>query len=337
MSQVNSGWWQKARKWLPGLLISLIAIAILLRVSDWQGVGDALGRVRWWTLAAGVGITLVFLLLRGAAWREILDGKPGLWQSFRIVNEGYLINNILFHRAGELARAVFMGQVNNIGTARALSSIVLERVFDLVFAAGIFLLCLPLVVGANWARTAGFITLGLVIVVLFALFLAARFQEKLLGWMDTWQIKVGFWQRWLKPQIRHLFEGLAVLNRPRRFLAAVLLIGLSWGVAFLNHFVFMRALIPDAPFWWGVFTDTALAMGIALPSVPSAVGVYEAAIVGALVLLGVASETGLAFAILLHVLQFVVTAILGMIGLIQDGRSLTQVKDIFSRREQEIS
>ena len=80
-------------------------------------------------------------------------------------------------------------------------------------------------------------------------------------------------------------------------------------------------------------------MGIALPSAPAALGVYEATIVGALVLLGIPASTGtgLAFAITLHAMQFVITAILGLIGLAQDGRSLAELGRLFERKETEPS
>ena len=65
-------------------------------------------------------------------------------------------------------------------------------------------------------------------------------------------------------------------------------------------------------------------MGVALPSAPAALGVFEASIVGALSILGV-SAGALGFALLMHLFQFVITAILGIIGLIQEGRSISSL------------
>ena len=337
MSQSSAVKWKKISRWLPGLLLSLVAAVILIFVTDWQEFGQAFQQIRLGSLLLACGLTIVFLVIRAAAWRELLDGKAKFWQAFRIVNEGYLLNNILIHRAGEFARAIFMGQASGLGFSRALSSIVLERVFDLIFAAGIFLLCLPLVVGAEWAQTAGFATLALVLIGLIVLFVMARKREKVESWLRKLQVNGKLWNKFIKPQLSNLLDGLAVLNRPRRFLSGAGLILLSWLVAFGYHFVLLRALVPNAPFWWAVFTDTSLAMGIALPSAPAALGVYEGAIVGALALLGVASSTGLAFAITLHAMQFVITAILGLIGLAQDGRNLTQLGHLFETREIESS
>jgi glycosyltransferase 2 family protein len=335
----SSSKWKKVGRWLPGILISLVAAVILIFVTDWKEVGQAFRQINLKSLLFGMGLTVLFLIVRAAAWRELLDGKAGFWKSFRIVNEGYLLNNILIHRTGELARAIFMGQAGGMGFSRALSSIVLERVFDLVFAAGIFLLCLPLVVGASWAKTAGIVTLIIVLSLLVMLFLTARYRDRVERWLGKIQINGKLWNQLIKPQLNALLDGLAVLTRPRRFLFGAGLILLSWLIAFSFHFVLLRALIPNVPFWWAVFTDTSLAMGIALPSAPAALGVYEATIVGALVLLGIPASTGtgLAFAITLHAMQFVITAILGLIGLAQDGRSLAELGRLFEKKETEPS
>lgn len=337
MNRQSGGGWKKVSRWLPGVVLSLAVAVVLFFVTDWQAFARAFQQVRIISLLGAVGLTLVFLLLRAAAWRELLDGKAGFWQAFRIVNEGYLLNNILIHRAGEFARAIFMGQASGLGFTRALSSILLERVFDLIFAAGIFLLCLPLVVGATWAKTAGVITLVLVLAGLAVLFLMGRYRTRVQTWLERLNIPGKLWNQMLKPQAGNLLEGLAVLNRPRRFFLGAGYILLSWLVAFVFHFVILREFVPDAPFWWAVFGDTSLAIGIALPSAPAALGVFEGAIVGAFALLGVQSSTSLAFAITMHALQFVTTAVLGLIGLAQDGRSLSQLGRLFERRHVEAS
>jgi len=52
------------------------------------------------------------------------------------------------------------------------------------------------------------------------------------------------------------------------------------------------------------------------PSSPGALGVYEAAVVGALQLFGVDASVALAMAITTHLLQYAITGVLGVYGLI---------------------
>jgi hypothetical protein len=53
------------------------------------------------------------------------------------------------------------------------------------------------------------------------------------------------------------------------------------------------------------------------------VGVFEAAIVGALALFGVDASVALAAAITAHLIQILVTGVLGTYALFKDGESLT--------------
>jgi uncharacterized membrane protein YbhN (UPF0104 family) len=80
-----------------------------------------------------------------------------------------------------------------------------------------------------------------------------------------------------------------------------------------------------------------LAFGIALPSSPGAVGVYEAALVGALALCGVASADALAFAVAAHGLSFAVTSICGLVALVRQvpaGRGVAdRARRVLAERE----
>ena len=84
----------------------------------------------------------------------------------------------------------------------------------------------------------------------------------------------------------------------------------------------LLSIAPDAPLWWGVFADSVLAMGIAIPSAPAALGVFEAAIVGGLRILGVDYSSALAYGIVMHFLQFSITGILGFYSLTKERHSL---------------
>lgn len=314
--------WKSLRRWLPGVLISLIALYVVLRLAKWQDLGAALGKIRPIYVLAAVGFTLLFLLVRALAWRVILGGKPTLAQTFWVYNEGYLLNNILPFRAGEIGRGVLLGQLTGLGTMRVLSSIVIERAFDMAIAAGLLLATLPLALEMDWARPVAVVTLVVVLSGLIVLFLVSRNTE----WVSRKVGQIGsrwkFAERVIVPQILNLIKGLSILNSPRQFLLGLGLILLAWLVAVTEYYVVLLAVEPAAVYWWGIFTDAVLALGIAIPSAPAALGTFEAAIVGALKILGVDETRGLAYAITMHFVQFVVTGILGLIGLLRQGRPL---------------
>ncbi len=83
---------------------------------------------------------------------HIAEGKSHLIvTSFLTVCEGYLLNNFLPFRLGEIGRAFLMGRKSKLGFMEVLPTIVIERILDFAFAAAVLLSAIPFVVGATEA------------------------------------------------------------------------------------------------------------------------------------------------------------------------------------------
>lgn len=316
--------WRDAKRWLPGVLISGVALFVLFRFVNWEELSAA-----WATAAQPLNILAAFVLsvisvcVRAVLWQTLLKGRATFKSSFFIINIGYLLNNLFPLRAGEIGRAVFMGRASGLGPFHVLSTIVLERAFDLVMAAVLLLSTLALAFGQDWMRPVATITLLIVLSGLVVLFLMARNSD----WVHSQVLNLGGrWpivKKYVVPQIDALLDGLSALTSPRSFGLVLFLVVLSWALWQLIYYVMLIAIAPGAPFWWAIFMDAVLALGMAIPSAPAGLGVYEASIVAALSLLGISTSTALAFAIVMHFLQFVNTAIFGFWGLALEGKSLS--------------
>ncbi|MHB0987319.1 MAG: lysylphosphatidylglycerol synthase transmembrane domain-containing protein [Bellilinea sp.] len=317
--------WKKSRRWLPGVLISLVAIFFVARVTQWQELGPALRRFSLGYIGVMVLLTLVFLLIRAGVSRVLLSGRPRLSDAFWAINQGYLLNNILPFRLGEIGRAVLLGQQTNLPTAQILSSIIIERALDIAIAATMLLLTLPLALEMTWAKPVAILMLVVVAAGMASLFFMARYYLNVSAWVEKIGIRWKFVGKWVAPQVRSLLTGLTALTDLRQFILALLLLLASWAVAIGVYYVALLAIVPAAPIWWGVFTDAVLALGIAIPSAPAALGTFEAATVGALTILGIDQTTGLAYAITLHFMQILVTGVLGLVGLMRQGRSISSL------------
>lgn len=315
--------WKEARRWIPGLLVSVTAIIVIVKLASWPDLVTALSSFKAANLAIAILFTVASLGTRAAAWKILLDHRPNFSQTFFIINEGYLLNNLFPLRAGEIGRAVFMGQASGLGPYHVLSTIVIERAFDLAMAAGLLLATLPLALGFEWAKPVALFTLLLVFGGLLALFLAARYNLKVRQWVEQAGMRWPFIQRYLVPRLGSLLDGLEVLTKPSKFLASLFWILISWVIWVSTHFVMLRSIAPEAPFWWAAFADGVLAMGVAVPSAPAALGVFEASLAGALSLLGISFNVAIAYAIVMHFLQFLPTGIFGLWGLVQERRSLS--------------
>jgi len=323
----KSSLWRDARRWLPGVIISLVALVILLTLSKWNWADliQSWQAFKWPTLVGIVGLTILSLVVRAALWRTLLEERTTLAHSFFIINIGYMLNNLFPLRMGEIGRAVFMGGATRLSPFHVLSTIVIERAFDLVMAAILVLSTLPLALGQDWMRPVATVTLVVVVSMLVVLFLMARYRER------VHQISIRLGQRWrlvqkyIIPQVDALLEGLQALTNPRRFLLVLFWVVLNWTIWVLIYYIGILAIAPNAPFWWAMFADSLLALGVAIPSAPAALGVYEASMVAALSILGVAYASALAYAFLMHFIQFVITAVFGFWGLAREGKSLSNL------------
>jgi uncharacterized protein (TIRG00374 family) len=314
--------WRDFRRWLPGVLISLIALYMVFRLASWQDIGQAFQSIKLVYLIPGTLLVLLWLALRGLGLRALLVNQTGFWPSFRAINIGYLLNNLFPLRAGEFGRAIILGKSSQLGTAHVLSAIVIERAFDLAFAACLLLSTLPLALGMDWAKPIAITTLLVILSGFVVLFLVARNQEMVQRWANRFGERYGWVKRYILPQVQSLMNGLGVLTQPKQFLVSLAFNGLSWLVGVGLYYVMLFSIRSAVPFWWGIFADSILAMGIALPSAPAALGVFEASLVAGLGLLDVPYSDALAYAILMHFLQFVITGILGFYSLTKERHSI---------------
>ncbi len=122
-----------------------------------------------------------------------------------------------------------------------------------------------------------------------------------------------------------MLDGFSVLNRPSFLIFSLGLMLISWSLALLEDYVLLRNVVPDAPVWWVGFVLGAAAIGAGLPSVAAAIGVFEAAVVGTLFLVGVNSSRALAFALVVHALQFTLSTSIGVVGLVLEGENLASL------------
>jgi len=310
--QVNHGYEnpRARRSLISGLLLSGIAVIALVVVADPARALQVLMTASPVELAAAVVVCGLGLVARAAASRELVDGRVGLCGAFAALNIGYLANNLLPLRAGEAVRSVVLGRRSGLGIVGGATAVAAERMLDVILAATILIVALPAVgVDAGWlppvAAAAAMAGVTMLLVV-------AHRREAIVAWLEP---KLAPRPRLstLLPRLAAAFDGLA---KPLRLLRAAGWLVLSWLLAVVFFWLVLRAFIPEAPLSWAAFGIGVLAFGIALPSSPGAIGVYEAALVGALALCGVDSADALAFAVASHALSFTITSVCGLVALI---------------------
>ncbi len=308
-----------------GVLVSLAAILVLLLAVDEREVAEQLRRADYRYLPLVILLFFAALFTRALGWRTILQEKISLGRAFWTLNEGFLLNNVLPFRLGEVGRAFLLNQTAGLSFWEVLPTIFIERSFDLGITAVMLLASLPYVVGGGQNKQVAFIAGGLVLLGLAALFLVARNQSRVLA---TFEKLAARWPRLLefgRAKIPLFLDGLSALTDLGRFLRVVFWLLLTWILTVGWFYVLLIAFIPQAELLWVFFGLGVMAMGVSVPSSPGQLGVFELVWSGALVLLGVDESLAAAYAIVAHAVFIGFTVVLGAYALARDGQSLGQL------------
>lgn len=312
-------------RWLPGIVITALAIWLLSRMINWGEFLAALGRIPVWLIVLTVFIYLVTMVLRALAWQFLLQRQISAPRTVLTLNEGYLFNNILPFRMGELARAFLMGRQTRRGTFYVLSTIVVERSYDMAIAASLLLLTLPLALNMEWARPVTTLLLVIIVAGLLAVYLAARHRERVEGLVDRLAGRWGWVRRWVVPQVHSILSGFSVLTRFEFFAGSLGLLVSSWVLSILRDWFLIRAFVPDAPLWWAALGISASNIAGAIPSMMASLGTFELGAVGALTLVGMSEEHILAYAIIMHIIHLIFSSLIGAFGLSREGQTFSEL------------
>jgi len=318
---------------LPGILVSLCALAALIYFIDIGEVKNDLLQADYRYLILVLALYVLALMTRAIAWRILLLNEIPYREVFFTLNAGYLLNNILPLRLGELGRALILGR-HGLGFWRVLSTILVERVFDFAIISGMLLTTLPFVTGASQAYKVAITVFCMVLIGFVIFYLLARYRDRVLILYEL------LTERWPglrligEDRLRSFITGLAALTDLCRFLSVLIWMLVNWGLAILAQYLLLLAFVPSAELIWIVFGLAVVALGVALPSAPAYIGVLEAAWVAALSLVGVEPSTALAFAVSSHFINITITGVFGVYALVREGESLARLYSKIRKEEE---
>lgn len=310
--------------WLKTLVFAALGVGLLIfafRGVDLHAVGREMqqAKLSWFALSMAVGYAAV--ISRGMRWKLVLDSMgyhTTSWRATHAIGIGYLIN-MVFPRAGEVARATALRRSDKVPVDVLLGTIIVERLIDLIMMAillGITVLLtypelqklLASTQSAPSGDEGGFPWIAIVVLLLgLALWLLRRrFFETALGQRV---------QTFLRG-LAHGFTSILRLHNPWAYLGHTLFI---WGAYFVMVYVcfFAMPATEHISIDQGLFVMMAASLGIVVP-VPGGVGAYHYLVAKALEVLSIPYVEGLAFATLVHASQAIMlmsTGVIGFLGL----------------------
>lgn len=309
---------------LVGIGLSLALVVWLLGRLDLHEVAAQMGTARPLPLVFGAFAYLALFPLRGWRWALLLGplahragvAAPSVPLATRAFSVGFMANNLLPARLGDVVRALVLAREAKVPRTASLATVLLEKIFDGLTVVGILgfaLATLPLAEeAATPYRAVGFLMaagFGGALVVSIALTwaeqLTLRIFERLLA-----PLPAGLRSR-LLGLLERVASGLGSLRAPRLGLGITALSLAIWLLEVVVYVGVAASLGLDVGFVSLALVMAVLTLGLTAPSAPGFVGVFEALVIPALGLVGVAAEPAAAFALLLHAIHFAPGTLLG--------------------------
>ncbi len=338
----RSGRMRRAAFILIGFVISGVALFSIFRDIDFQKVLDSAERIRLIPLVGTIAIYwCVGIVARASLVRFLLRsiGSVPLGKAYRYVCIGFLVNNVMPLRMGEVVRIGGIARSSNLGFASVAGGLAVERSLDMAIATLFGLVAIiiapmsdsfrnaVLVPGSGLAATfegiqtaVYFIGPGMVATLIFFMIIARQNLKKLDA-SQHGRAKVFVWNL-----VVRFAEGFGMLGTWRGALGAIAISCLIWtsmiGVMLLRLAAF--DLPPSLPIVFVLLFSISLS--VALPSAPGYVGVYHAAAAMVLMLFGVEEEVALGFAIFSHLTDVVPGNLFGMVSMALEGLSFRDLK-----------
>jgi len=345
------------RRTFRRLLLALLVVAALsalaytsrhrVHLADftWRTFAHAVGQANVWLLLLSLVAIYGTYLIRAIRWRQFSThfGEASLAGMFSATIMGFAAIFVL-GRPGEPVRPLLVARKSRLPVASMFGIWVLERLFDT--AAAIVLACLSLLVfakslsdaGANtdWldnARDGGWVLLGvLVLIIALMAYLRLHGAPALERRLQCWR-GAGSWKGRTATFVTGFTDGLQAIRSVSDLLLAIGYTTALWGLetliylmiaqAFKGDFTYSEMNFPGAMLLLAV---TLLGATLQLPGVGG--GAQVASFIALTTIFGVEQEPAVAIAVVLWIITFAASTLVGIPLLIHEGLSVGELRKL---------
>jgi len=313
---------------IVGLLVSLFFLWLALRDLELDHVLAALRGASYGWLIPAVAVYFVSVWFRAWRWGFLLRSSKQVSTNrlFPIVVIGYMGNDILPFRLGEVLRAYVLWRKEGINVGTTLTTAVLERLFDgltMVLFVLIGLLFVPM--STFLSRLVAVASAAFFGALAAFLFLAARpallrqVADVLIGRLAPAR---------LRPPLMGFVEGvIAGLESLRSGRDVLTLFGMTvwvWVIETFKYWLVSFAFDLHLPYVGILLMGGAVNLLTALPSLPGYVGTFE---LGIKILEGIGAPAAAAgsYVLVLHAILLVPVTLLGLVFMGVEGVRWSEV------------
>jgi uncharacterized protein (TIRG00374 family) len=315
MVEIPSAFWEKQymKRIIIGLLVSLFFLYLVFRQIDFAALTRAFGEVNYFIVFLAVCFHFVGFHLRALRWKYLLLSlkRIRVRELFPYLAIGYMANNVLFLRLGEVVRAHVVGRAYDLSRSSMLAVILAERLFDgisLVLFFGFLVLILPLQESLRSPLILASILFGSVAVGVF-----------LLPFIEKTFLVQGFFKLFernsklkrLLVSLLAFLEGLKTLKSFRAVMLVLFSSVIIWMVEAGMFWIIAQSFPLDLTLAQCALIALVVGLSTLIPSGPGYVGTYEFFFVSVATSFGVERNMAVSYAFITHFAQWLPITLVG--------------------------
>lgn len=302
-----------------GIGISAVALALVVRSVDLGVAWESLRRAdaRWVLLL--LAFVAADILLRAIRWRVLLGpvAVVSLRSALASLLVGYLANNVLPARLGEIVRSHDLGRRTGISRSTILGTIVVERVVDTLVVVAIA--AVAILVLSVRGIVASAVMVGAAVAALLVVAIAVGIAAHRLPGAERVAAVIARRRR-IHGVLVRLRVGLSIARAlPTMATAVVLSVG-SWSCTVLAFAAAAQSVGVEPTIGQAALLAAGTNLATAIPAAPGYVGTFELAAVTIATSVGIQREVALAFAVLVHAATLLLTSAGGALVLVTGSR-----------------
>ncbi|HEX4425967.1 MAG TPA: flippase-like domain-containing protein [Terriglobales bacterium] len=304
---------KRIAQFVMSLAVGSLVLYAVLRHFDLRQMMTAIRDGRPGFLVLGVSLMVVGYLIRGARWR-IWEPSLSYWDSLRLILIGFMGNNVLPARLGEILRAHCAAAKLNAdrGRTAALASIAAERILDGLVLAVFGLVGMALVPLDHRLRLSLFLVSLAFALLASALTFSIHFHEKIRSFIIAANRKFpGHLTKFAREKASHFLDGLLPLGTLPRMAGAIAVSAIIWCIEI--GFYYYVGLAVWSGMSWRIALLFLVVVNFAslIPFTIGGIGTIEAVSLAFLTSAGIARYPALAMILLQHAAQYLFTTITG--------------------------
>ena len=311
---------------IVGIVISIVCLYFAFRGINIKESLEVVKNINVLYFVISLILSIIIIALRGLRWDCFIPLKKPIKKRTVVMATyiGYMGNNILPAKLGEVARAYILGVKEDVSKSALIASVVTERLFDVI--TGGVILCLSVIFIPNLPQTVTYAAIALFVLSIVG-FLVLIF----LVWKRDFAHKVfhkvfGILPKNIGDKLIlfscNFIDGIGFKNDAKHiflifFYTILYLIGQILTISFLLMAFDIKASPIIALFMFAVG-----GFGFAVPSAPSGIGPFEWAIIFGLSLIGVDRTVAAPYALVYHMMGILPIVVIGFIFLFMLGVDL---------------